>query len=363
VGTGSTHRAVRVLRAPVGIPEPDDFEVVELPAPRPGPGQVLFRGTYLSIDPSARRRLPPPPGTPPPLGEVAAVGDVVLAGVVPPACGLDGALVGEVLESRHPGFAPGDLVRGGSRWQELHAVDGALLDRLEPEAGVPLAAELGLLGRSGFVGWCGIELVGRIRPGDTVVVSAAGGAVGMVAGQLARARGARVVGIASGTKARYVVEELGFAACIDRRAQDVGAELDRLCPGGVDVYFDNVGGPVLAKVYDRLADFGRVVVCGMAGEYNGAEGTVGPPLRPVLRKRLRIEGFVVYDHYDRYPEFRSEALAALSAGQLRHREDVVAGLEDAPAALARLLRGQNHGKQLVQLAPEPHAIHERTSTR
>jgi NADPH-dependent curcumin reductase CurA len=220
-----------------------------------------------------------------------------------------------------------------------------------------------VLGRSGFVGWCGIELVARVRPGDTVLVSAAGGAVGMVAGQLARDRGARVVGIAGGEKAGFVVDELRFDACIDRHAQDVGTELDRLCPDGVDVYFDNVGGQVLNAVFDRLADFGRVVVCGMAGEYNAAESSAGPPLRPVLRKRLRIEGFVVYDHYDRYPEYRAEALAGLGAGRLRYREDVVPGLENAPAALARLLRGENHGKQLVQLGPEPHRTDERTGTR
>ncbi|MGY1815722.1 NADP-dependent oxidoreductase [Blastococcus sp. SYSU D00820] len=345
------HRAVRVVRAPVGSPRPEDFAVVELPAPRPGPGQVLFRGLLLSIDPSARRRLPAP-GTTPPLGAVAAVGDVVLAGVVPASAGLDGALVGEVLESRHPGFVPGDLVRGGSHWQELHAVDGDRLDRIDPADGTSPAEELGVLGRSGLVGWCGIELVAAVRPGDTVVVSAAGGAVGMVAGQVARDRGARVVGIASGDKVRFVVDELGLDGCVDRAASDVGAELDRLCPDGVDVYLDNVGGPVLDAVFPRLADFGRLVVCGMAGEYNAAESPSGPPLRPVLRKRLRIEGFVVHDHYDRAPEYRAWALPRLRDGRLRYREDVVDGLEQAPAALARLLRGENRGKQLVRLTDE-----------
>lgn len=349
----SRNAAVRVVRVPRGLPDPDDFEVGELPVPSPDRGEMLVRGMYLAIDPSARRRLPVEPGSVPPLGAVADLGDVVLAGVVPPTSGLDGALVGEVVESRHPDFQPGDFVRGGSSWQRFHVMDGAVTDRVEPVTGFPLSLHLGVLGRPGFVGYCGMTLIGDVKPGETVVVSAAGGAVGMVAGQLATLAGARVVGIASGDKARYVVEDLGFDACVDRHEGDVGDALGRLCPDGIDVYFDNVGGAVLDDVFARLNTFGRVVVCGMASEYNEAEATTGPPLRPVLRKRLRIQGFVVYDHYEQFPAYEDWAVERVRDGRLKYREDVIDGLENAPTALAGVLQGHNKGRQLVKIGPDP----------
>lgn len=182
-----------------------------------------------------------------------------------------------------------------------------------------------------------------------MVVSAAGGAVGMAAGQLGKAAGARVIGIASGAKARYVVDELGYDACIDRLTDDVPQELDRLCPDGVDVHFDNVGGEVGRAVFDRMRNFGRHVVCGMASEYNARETEVGPPLRPVLRKRLRIEGFVVYDHYGEFDEFVHEVSALVADGRMKYSYDIVDGLASAPDALARLLQGHNTGKVVVRL--------------
>ena len=287
---------------------------------------------------------------------MARLGDVVLAGVVPPACGLDGALVGEVVESRHPRFSPGDIARGGNSWQTYHTIAGDLLDKLTPGPGFRLAAELGVLGRPGFVAYCGLRFAATVRPGSTVLVSAAGGAVGMVVGQLAALSGARVVGIASGDKPSYVVHELGFADCIDRAAETISAGLHRACPEGVDLYFDNVGGPAFDPIFDRLNDFGQVVICGMASEYNAAEAEHGPALRPVLRKRLRIQGFVVHDHYDEYPVYRELALRHIAAGRLRYREDVIAGIENAPRALADVLTGRNQGKQLIQIGELPHTV-------
>lgn len=354
--TAGENLAVRVLRAPQGLPRAEDFSVEQAPIRQPRDGEVLFRACFLAIDPSARRRLPAADGRPGPLGAVAGIGDIVLAGVSPPQAGLDGALVGEVVSSRHPDFLPGDLVRGGNTWQVFHTVRGEHLDLLEPHPGYRLEAELGILGRPGFVAYCGLHFASTLEPGMTVVVSAAGGAVGMVAGQMAALAGARVVGIASGDKATYVVNELGFADCIDRTAETVSAGLARTCPGGINLYFDNVGGETLTAVFEQLNDFGQVVVCGMASEYNGAEADAGPPLRPVLRKRLRIQGFVVYDHYEHYPRYREWALEQIDAGRLRYREDVLDGLENAPLALTHVLTGRNKGRQLVRLGSVPHIL-------
>ncbi|MCJ0906883.1 NADP-dependent oxidoreductase [Rhodococcus sp. ARC_M6] len=352
--------AVRVIRAPQGLPRAEDFSIGTAEVRQPRDGEVLFRASLLAIDPSARRRLPASDGRPGPLGAVAGIGGIVLAGVSPPQAGLDGALVGEVVASRHPEFVPGDLVRGGNTWQVFHTFRGEYLDLLEPRPGFQLEAELGVLGRPGFVAYCGLHFAAKLEAGMTVVISAAGGAVGMVAGQLAALAGARVVGIASGDKVAYVVDELGLADCIDRTNETITAGLARTCPEGVDLYFDNAGGETLAAVFEQLNDFGQVVVCGMASEYNGAEADFGPPLRPVLRKRLKIQGFVVYDHYEHYPRYREWALEQLDAGRLRYRVDVVDGLENAPRALANVLTGRNRGRQLVQLGPLPHVLGQRT---
>ena len=345
--------AVRVVGAPAGLPEPADFEVVELPIPEPREGEVLFRSIYMSIHPSMRRRMPYPVETPGPIGWRLNIGDLMIGGQTPPEKGWHGSHAGEVIASRHPGFKPGDLVVGGTYWQTYHAMPGELLFKADP-AKTSLRRELGVMGSNAFVAYCGMEVIAKVKPGETCVVSAAGGAVGMVAGQMARIAGARVVGVASGEKCGYVVRELGFDACIDRTREPVGPALDRECPKGVDVYFDNVGGEVQRACYDRLNDFGRMVVCGAAGEYNEPEGEHGPPLRPVLRKRLKIQGFVVYDHDDDlYPEFRRRMAEWIAAGLVKYRDDVVEGLANAPAALIGLLKGENRGKVLVRVSPDP----------
>lgn len=347
-----TNLSMRIARAPEGLPRREDFVLVEEPMPVPGEGEVLFRAIYMSLDPSMRRKLPGPEGAPVPLGGTQSVGDLMIAGVPPPARGYMGGFVGQVVESRHSGFAQGDLVQGGCWWQHYQAVPGDCLVKLPLETKASEA--LGLLGQHGFVAWCGMRNIGKVKPGETVVVSAAGGAIGMIAGQLAKADGARVIGIASGEKSRFVVEELGFDACIDRHAEDVAQRLDRLCPDGIDVYFDNVGGDVMLAAYDRMADFGRIVVCGMASEYNAPELPFGASLRPVLRKRLRIEGFVVYDHYeDQFEQFQQELRALIASGRMKYRIEVIDGFENAPDALARLLEGRNKGKMIVQLGPDP----------
>ena len=343
---------VRIARAPDGLPARDDFAICREPMPEPGEGEVLFRAVYMSLDPSQRRKLPSPVAAPGPLGGTQQVGDPMVAGLSATAPGMTGGFVGQVVKSRHADFAQGDLVHGGYHWQLYQAVPGHALDKIPADA--KLHEELGLLGQHGFVGWCGMRNIGKAKAGETVVVSAAGGAIGMIAGQIAKADGARVVGVASGDKVRYVVEELGFDACIDRKAEEIGAGLDRLCPGGIDVYFDNVGGNVLLAAYDRMRDFGRIVVCGMAAEYNAPEMPFGASLRPVLRKRLTIQGFVVYDHYDdQFADFRSEMQALIAAGQMKYRIEIIDGFENAPDALAALLEGRNKGKMIVKLSPDP----------
>jgi NADPH-dependent curcumin reductase CurA len=346
--------AVRVAGAPEGLPELSDFEVAELPIPEPGEGEVLFRSIYMGLEPSMRRRMPSPVNAPTPIGGAAKIGELMSAGQIPPGDPLFAGHVGEVIASRHPDFAPGDFVKGGTWWQVYHAVPGRLLRKLDPKE-APLRAEMGVLGQSPFVAWCGMELIAKAKPGETVVVSAASGAVGMAAGQLAKIAGARAVGIASGEKCRYVVDELGFDACIDRTAGPIGPALDRVCPDGIDVYFDNTGGEIMRAAFDRLNDFGRLVVCGAVAEYNAPEGETGPPLRPVLRKRIRIEGFVVWDHVGLYPPYRRQMLAWMAEGRMRYRDHLVDGLANGPAGLIGLLRGENRGKMIVQVGEDPTA--------
>jgi NADPH-dependent curcumin reductase CurA len=344
--------AVRVIGAPEDLPTLADFKVGVEPMPTPGPGEVLFRGIYMSLDPSMRRRMPYPTKTKGPLGATSQVGDLMMAGQVPPAHGYSGGMVGEVVESHHPDFKPGDLVHGGCHWQTYQALHGRHLAKL-PKGEAPLVAELGVLGQPGFVAYAGMELIAQVKPGETMVISAAGGAIGMLAGQMGKIAGAKVVGVASGEKVDYVVKELGFDACIDRKTEAIGPALDRLCPEGIDVYFDNVGGEVQKAAFERFNTFGRLVVCGMAGEYNAPESEVGPPLRPVLRKQLKIQGYVIYDYYDMYPEFRRRVLGWMAEGQIKYREQIVDGMANAPQGLIDLLSGNTKGKMIVKLGPEP----------
>jgi NADPH-dependent curcumin reductase CurA len=332
------NRQVLLQRRPIGAPSPDDFTIIDGPLPRPATGEVLLRGVYLSLDPYMRGRLSAARSYAKPV-EIGAV--------------IEGRVVGEVVGSEHSDFRPGEYAYGGYGWQLYSAVPGAQLVKLDP-AVAPISTALGVLGMPGLTAYVGLSDIGQPKAGETVVVSAASGAVGAVAGQLAKAAGARVVGIAGGTeKCRYVENELAFDACVDHRASGLGEALDAACPNGIDVYWENVGGAVQQAVFPRLNDFARMVLCGMVSEYNDTEPRSGPNLMAAVRKRLRIQGFIVSDQWQRLAEYRAMAAPLLRESRLKYREDIVEGLENAPAAFIGLLQGRNFGKLLVRLAPDP----------
>ena len=331
------NRQVLLQRRPIGAPSPDDFTIIDGPIPQPAAGEVLLRGIYLSLDPYMRGRLSAARSYAKPV-EIGAV--------------IEGRAVGEVVRSEHPDFRPGEFAYGGYGWQLYSAVAGAQLVKLDP-AVAPISTALGVLGMPGLTAYVGLSEIGRPRRSETVVVSAAAGAVGAVVGQLGKREGARIVGIAGGTdKCRFVESELGFDICIDHRSADLGSALDRACPNGVDVYWENVGGAVQQAVFPRLNDFGRMVMCGMVSEYNDLEPRPGPNLMAAVRKRLRIQGFIVSDHFEGFGEFFERAAGWVRDGRLRYRETVVDGIENAPAAFIGLLGGDNIGKMLVRVGPD-----------
>jgi NADPH-dependent curcumin reductase CurA len=332
------NRQVRLKRRPTGAPATDDFAIVDAPMPDPADGEVLVHGIYLSLDPYMRGRMSAARSYARPV-EVGAV--------------MEGRVVGRVVRSSDPGFRAGDYVLGGYGWQLYSAVPANGLVKLEPNE-APLSTALGVLGMPGLTAYVGLSDIGRPRRGETVVVSAASGAVGAVVGQLAKRTGARAVGIAGGAdKCRYVEGELGFDACIDHRSIDLGAALDRACPDGIDVYWENVGGAVQQAVFPRLNDFGRMVMCGMVSEYNDVEPRPGPNLMAAVRKRLKIQGFIVSDGWQRFGEYRAMAAPLIRSGELKYREDIVDGLDRAPEAFIGLLAGRNFGKLLVKLGDDP----------
>ena len=331
---------ILLARRPQGAPVPADFRLQEAAIPDPAEGEVLVRHRFLSLDPYQRGRM----------DEAKSYARPVALGAV-----MEGQAVGQVAASRDARFREGDWVLGGFGWQTFSCRPGRALVALD-SAEAPPSTALGVLGMPGLTAWVGLEDIGEPKAGETLVVSAASGAVGQVVGQLARLRGARVIGIAGGqVKCDFVRQELGFDAAIDHRG-DLDAGLDAACPEGVDVYWENVGGAVQAAVFPRLRDFGRMVMCGMVAQYNSASGAAatgappGPNLGPVVRKRLRIQGFIVSDHgWQRYPRFRAEMLGHIAAGRMRWREDVAQGLAAAPAAFIGMLEGGNFGKQVVAL--------------
>lgn len=332
---GVTNRQIVLQRRPVGIPAGDDFAMVESPVPKPGAGEVLTRALWLSLDPYMRGRMSDRKSYAP---------SVPLGGV------MVARTVSRVAESRDPGFSPGDIVLGPGGWQDYAALPAASLRKLDPAA-APVSTALGVLGMPGMTAYVGLLDIGRPREGETVVVSAASGAVGSVVGQIARIKGCRVVGVAGGAaKCRYVIEELGFDACVDHRAPGLSGALTRACPNGVDVYFENVGGAVQDAVWPLLNDFARVPVCGLIAQYNDAEPRLGPNLSSVLTKRLTVRGFIVSDHSDRWDAFYRDVSAWVRDGSMKYREDVVDGLERAPEAFIGLLQGRNFGKLLVRVS-------------
>ena len=324
---------VRLAGYPDGIPEAEDFEVCTVELPRPATGQVLLRNLWLSLDPYLRPLLAGRYMVPrPPLGAP-----------------VPGHTVARIEASDDPRFPTGALVVADATWSEYAAVDAEGL-RLLPDDGLPPSTALGVLGIPGLTAWAGMRTIAKPEAGETVLVSTAAGAVGSVAGQLARIAGCRVVGIAGNAeKCRMAVEEFGFDACVSHRSADLVAELRVACPDGIDVYFDNVGVHVLAAALTCLRHRARVVLCGLSGQYNDAMAPPGPPLGPVIGARARMEGLVVYDHLDRYPEFHEEVSDLVRSGRLRYREHIHEGLAQAPRGFAALMRGENQGKALVRV--------------
>lgn len=333
--TEAIRRSVVLKRRPSGSPRPEDFEVVEDRVPEPQPGEVVTRTLWLSIDPYMRGRLSDRKSYAAPV----QIGEV-----------MTGETIGEVVASRSPDFAPGEVVLGSRGWQTHSLTAAQSLTKL-PRDAAPLSAYLGVLGMPGTTAYSGMTDIGQPKAGETAVISAASGAVGSVAGQLAKRAGARVVGVAGGPdKCLFVQETLGFDDCVDHRSGNLRAELEQACPNGIDVYFENVGGAVQAAVFELLNPHARVVMCGMVSQYNEAEMPPGPNLGFVVGKRVRIEGLIVSDKPQRFAEWRALASPWVKDGTLRYREDVYEGLENAPGALAGMLSGRNFGKLLIKVA-------------
>ena len=330
------NQQIRLAARPVGEPRPTDWNLITEPVPEPGPGELLVQILYLSVDPAMRGWMNATRSYIPPV-EIGAV--------------MRAAGVGWVMASRHPDFAVGDHVTGAFGVQEYCLSTGQGVTTIDPDL-APLPVHLGALGMSGLTAYFGLRDIAKPQPGQTVVVSAAAGAVGSVAGQIAKIHGCRVIGIAGGPdKCRTVVDDFGFDAAIDYKTQDVGKSLRELAPDGVDVYFDNVGGETLDAVLTRLARGARIVICGAISQYNATEAVQGPRnYLALLTSRASMTGMVIFDYADQFPE-ALEALAAWRAeGSLRTIEDVATGGVAAfPDTLLRLFRGQNTGKLVLQV--------------
>lgn len=325
---------VLMARRPSGWVRETDFQIVEEPLPEIGDGQFLVRNRYLSLDPYMRSRM----------NDAKSYARSVAPGEV-----MVGETVGKVVASRHPGFPVGCAVLTKFGWQ-LYGIDDGTLSTPVEDLGLPLPAQLGIVGMPGVTAYVGLFDVAQPKSGETVVVSAAAGAVGSVVGQLARLHGCRAIGIAGGPeKCRYVVDELGFDACVDYKAGNVAQALARAAPDGIDVCFENVGGEIFDTVLAQLNPFSRIALCGMVSQYNAAELYGTKNLRSLLTNRVRLQGFIIFDHQDRWPVARAALAQAVREGRIRYRETVAQGIRSAPAAFIGMLKGQNLGKQLVKL--------------
>jgi NADPH-dependent curcumin reductase CurA len=334
------NRRIVLASRPAGEATLANFRLETVETPPLADGQVRVRHHWLSLDPYMRMRMNDAKSYAPPV----AIGALMVGGTA-----------GEVVESRHPGYAVGDLVVGQGGWQEFSVVDAgpnAMLRKVDASR-VPLSAYLGAVGMPGVTAWVGLHLIVEPKAGETIVVDAASGAVGGVVGQLVKARGGRVVGLAGGPdKCAYVKNELGFDACIDYRGKDfaaLAAELDAAAPGGVDGLFENVGGLILDVVLSRMNAFGRIALCGMIASYDGQPLPITNP-RLLLTQRLKLQGFIVSEHMHLWPAALEELAEGVASGRIRYRETIAAGLDAAPEAFLGLLRGRNFGKQLVKLA-------------
>ena len=328
-----TNKQWLLASRPAGEPEAGNFRLVETLVPQIGDGEVLVRNHYLSLDPYMRARMDDRKSytAPQPLDQV-----------------MVGGTVGEVVASKHPGYAVGDKVVGAFGWQMFGKNDGTGLRKVDATK-VPLSAYLGVAGMPGVTAWYGLHGIIEPKPGETVVVSAASGAVGAVVGQLAKIRGCRAVGVAGGAqKCRAVVEEFGFDACVDYKAGNLERDLAAATPDGIDGYFENVGGAVLDAVFARMNAFGRIAVCGLISGYSGEPIPVNN-FRSVLFNRLKIQGFIISEQPQVWPTALKELEALVASGRMKYRETVAQGIEAAPEAFLGLLKGRNFGKQVVRL--------------
>ncbi len=334
----TTRNVWRLAHRPVGDIADGDLVYGNEPLPALADGEFSLRVTYLSLDPTNRIWMSDQEQYMPPV----AIGAPMRGGVA-----------GRVVESRKAGVNPGDLYAGLGEWADVMVTDGTGLARLPEIPGVPLAAAFGTLGLVGPTAYFGLLEIGLPKPGETLVVSAAAGGVGQIVGQIGKIKGCRVIGIAGGkAKCDYVVNELGFDACIDYKSQDVGKELDRLAPDGIDINFEQVGGEIMVAVLNRMKTFGRVPLCGLISSYNATEASDPPGFwTMMLMRRLSIRGFIVTDFAARFGESGQALLGWMMEGRLKTRQDIRPGLENAATLVKELYTGGNFGKLLVEVTP------------
>ena len=335
IRSATTNRQFRLAARPVGLPKSSDWSFVDEPVAAPREGELLVKLRYISLDPAMRGWM----------NEGRSYVRPVELGHVMRAAG-----VGEVIESRNEAFPTGAYVVGTFGVQEYAVSDGTAVYRVDPNLAPP-PKFLSVLGLTGLTAYFGLLDIGRPEPGQTVVVSAACGAVGQIVGQIAKIKGCRAVGIAGGPeKCRYVVDELGFDAAVDYKREDVRDALRTHCPDRIDVYFDNVGGEILDTALTLLARHARIVLCGAISQYNESGPRHGPAnYMALLVDRARMEGFLVFDFFSRYPEAIGDMAGWMAEGRLRSREDIVSGIETFPDALLRLFRGENFGKLMLEV--------------
>ncbi|MEO7019038.1 MAG: NADP-dependent oxidoreductase [Ktedonobacteraceae bacterium] len=326
---------VLLANRPRGWVQESDFRIVESDLPALQDGQVLVKNLYLSLDPYMRGRMNAGKS----YAASAELGQVMV-----------GSTVGVIVESKNPAFQVDEAVLGYFGWQQYGITSGMGLQKLPPSQQIPLSAYLGVIGMPGVTAWFGLMQIGQPKPGETVVVSAASGAVGSVVGQLAKSKGCRAVGIAGGkAKCDYVVQELGFDACVDYKAGHLAEALAKAAPQGIDIYFDNVGGEILDTVLEQLNPFARIPLCGLISQYNVTEPYRLRNVGSFLANRVTLQGFIVSEHMEAWPLAMQELGGLVATGTLKYRESVAQGIEQAPAAFIGLLKGENLGKQLVKL--------------